>query len=452
MDESLTMSLPTLFIELKDKSLLTQISSLNELSNFDVIQNEVQEHWITKLQQHKPHAAIVEVSGFSRDDFDKLANSPELDEIDLVIISSGDPNENLDMMMNHGAIFHFRTPIDTEVLEETLADFSHFFRQKQEEGDRVATSDLDQFGMLVGSSKPMHSLYRTLRRVARTEANILIVGESGAGKELVAQTIHLASNRKNHPFVAINCGAISPELVDSELFGHEKGAFTGANRHHQGVFKQAEGGTLFLDEITEMPLEHQVKLLRVLETGEYRPVGSNALSIANTRIVAATNRDPKVAIEEQFLREDLFFRLAHFPINVPPLRERGDDIVGLAKHFIAHRNANETAAKTILNSSLKKIAAHNWPGNVRELKHCIERAFILADDTIKDEHLIFDTPPLETGTTLEEMVPAGVTLEKIEKAAIINTLEENEGNKKETAEDLGISIKTLYNKLEKYQE
>lgn len=200
-----------------------------------------------------------------------------------------------------------------------------------------------------------------------------------------------------------------------------------------------------------MPLEHQVKLLRVLETGEYRPVGSNTLCIANTRIIAATNRDPQVAIEEQFLREDLYFRLAHFPINIPPLRERGSDIVGLAKHFIAHRNANEAAPKAILASALEKIAAHTWPGNVRELKHCIERAFILADDTIKDEHLIFDTPPLETGSTLEERVPAGVALEEIEKAAIMNTLEENEGNKKETAEDLGISVKTLYNKLDKYQ-
>ncbi|MGO3799759.1 MAG: sigma 54-interacting transcriptional regulator, partial [Vibrio casei] len=219
-----------------------------------------------------------------------------------------------------------------------------------------------------------------------------------------------------------------------------------------GVFKQAEGGTLFLDEITEMPIEHQVKLLRVLETGEYRPVGSNSVNMANTRIIAATNRDPQVAIEEQYLREDLYFRLAHFPIQVPPLRERDGDIVSLAKHFIAHRNANETASKTILNSAIKKIAAHNWPGNVRELKHSIERAFILADDIIKEEHLIFDTPPLETGTTMEEMIPAGVPLEEIEKAAIINTLEENLGNKTETAQDLGISVKTLYNKLDKYHE
>ncbi|MEZ8227432.1 MULTISPECIES: sigma-54 interaction domain-containing protein [Vibrio] len=446
------MSLPTLFIELKDELLRSQINSLDELSSFEIIQSTMDVHWIDKLQQLQPDTAIVEVSRFTTDDFKSLSSATGLDKMDLIIISTGTPNKNLDMMMNHGAIFHYRKPVDMQILEDTLADFSQYFLQKQEEGRKVSTSDLDQFGMLVGSSKPMHKLYRTLRRVAKTDTNVLIVGESGAGKELVAQTIHLASDRKNQPFIAINCGAISPELVDSELFGHEKGAFTGANRTHQGVFRQAEGGTLFLDEITEMPLEHQVKLLRVLETGEYRPVGSNATSIANTRVIAATNRDPQVAIEEQFLREDLYFRLAHFPIHVPPLRERGDDIVGLAKHFIAHRNANETTAKTIFTSALQKISAHAWPGNVRELKHCIERAFILADETIKDEHLIFDTPPLETGTTVEDMVPAGVSLEKIEKAAIINTLEENEGNKKETAQDLGISIKTLYNKLDKYQE
>ncbi|EMX0223899.1 sigma-54 dependent transcriptional regulator [Vibrio fluvialis] len=445
------MALPTLFVELKDQKLLSQISSLEELSRFDKISNNDNEHWIDSLQRLQPNAAIVEVSQFTNDDFVALSSATGLEELDLVIIGSGAPNKNLDMMMKSGAIFHYRKPVDIQILADTLADFSQYFLEKPEEGKKISTSDLDQFGMLVGSSRPMHNLYRTLRRVAKTEANVLIIGESGAGKELVAQTIHLASDRKKQPFIAINCGAISPELVDSELFGHEKGAFTGANRTHQGVFKQAEGGTLFLDEVTEMPLEHQVKLLRVLETGEYRPVGSNTLCIANTRIIAATNRDPQVAIEEQFLREDLYFRLAHIPINIPPLRERGSDIVGLAKHFIAHRNANEAAPKAITASALEKIAAHTWPGNVRELKHCVERAFILADDTIKDEHLIFDTPPLETGTTLEERVPAGVTLEEIEKAAIMNTLEENKGNKKETAEDLGISVKTLYNKLDKYQ-
>jgi DNA-binding NtrC family response regulator len=446
------MSLPTLFLELKDALLSNQINALTELSNFTLANNSPDSDWINKLQKIKPDVAIVEVARFTQQDYQKLSNIDELDDMDLIIISSGSPNQNLEMLQKNRAIYHYRTPVDIDILSDTLTDFCQYFEQKNKQGMKISTSDLDQFGMLIGSSKPMHKLYRTIRRVAKTDASVLIVGESGSGKEIVAQTIHLASARKDEPFIAINCGAISPELVDSELFGHEKGAFTGAHSVHKGVFKEAEGGTLFLDEITEMPIEHQVKLLRVLETGEYRPVGSNNINIANTRIIAATNRDPQVAIEDQRLREDLYFRLAHFPISVPPLRERGGDVVGLAKHFIAHRNANDIQAKTILDTSIQKIAQHDWPGNVRELKHCIERAFILADEIIQEEHLIFDTPPLETGSTIEEMVPAGVTLEEIEKAAIVNTLEENEGNKTETAKDLGISVKTLYNKLDKYQE
>lgn len=446
------MSLPSLFLSLQDPTLKAFLDAGQHSAKFNLYDVETEDDWIGHFIRLKPDIAIVEVAQFTQADYQKLAELEAMCDVDLIIISSGEPNENLDKLMNLGAIFHYRQPVDLADLADTLTEVSQYYRYKQQQGRQIATSDLDQFGLLVGSSSPMRQLYRTIRRVAKTQANVLIVGESGSGKELVAQTIHLASERKQQPFIAINCGAISPELVDSELFGHEKGAFTGANRHHQGVFKQAEGGTLFLDEITEMPIEHQVKLLRVLETGEYRPVGSHHCHIANTRIVAATNRDPKVAIEDQWLREDLYFRLSHFPLTVPPLRERGGDIVGLAKHFIAHRNANESTTKTILDSAIEKIAMYDWPGNVRELKHTIERAFILADDTIKDEHLIFDTPPLETGTQLEDIVPAGVSLEELEKSAILNTLEKNQGNKTESAQELGISVKTLYNKLEKYQE
>ncbi|MBD5769454.1 sigma-54 interaction domain-containing protein [Marinomonas colpomeniae] len=445
------MLLPSLLVQIQDTALSSKILGLDAVKSFSLQSNDTLLDWIDAIEEGRPDVAIIEVTDFSESDYQRLTHSEALQNMDLIVISSGFPNQNLDQLMGVGAIFHYRTPVDMNVVSDTLIDFGLYYQEHKVKGQRISTSNLDQFVMLVGSSAPMHKLYRVIRRVAKTEANVLIVGESGAGKELVAQSIHLASDRNQEPFIAINCGAIAPELVDSELFGHEKGAFTGANQAHQGVFDQAKGGTLFLDEITEMPMEHQVKLLRVLETGEYRPVGSNQVKIADTRIVAATNRDPQVAIEEQFLREDLYFRLAHFPVNIPPLRERGSDIVGLAKHFIAHRNAAEAQSKSILDSALDKIASHNWPGNVRELKHSIERAFILADDVIKDEHLIFDTPPLETGTSLEDMVPAGVTLEDIEKAAIINTLEENDGNKTETAQDLGISVKTLYNKLDKYQ-
>jgi len=202
-----------------------------------------------------------------------------------------------------------------------------------------------------------------------------------------------------------------------------------------------------------MPIEHQVKLLRVLENNEYRPVGSPKVLKANVRIVAATNRDPLVAIEQGQLREDLYFRLAHFPIQVPPLRERGEDIVGLAKHFLAYRNAAEKQSKVFSSSSLEAIAAHPWPGNVRELKHAIERAYILADHEITPEHLQL-TPSLDKEATAEEnvVIPQGMRLEELEKIAIYQALETSQGNKTDTAEQLGISVKTLYNKLSKYEQ
>jgi DNA-binding NtrC family response regulator len=296
----------------------------------------------------------------------------------------------------------------------------------------------------------MHRLFRLLRKVADSEANVFVDGESGSGKELVANTIHIASPRCEAPFIAINCGALSPELVDSELFGHVKGAFTGATKDKEGYFKQAENGTLFLDEVTEMPLEHQVKLLRVLESGEYRPVGGEALHHANVRVIAASNRDPKQAIEDQFLREDLYFRLAQFPVSLPPLRERDNDKVGLALHFIAHRNLQEQTAKEIDQSALDKINSHDWPGNVRELRHVIERAFILSDHTIQAEHVIVDT--FHNDKSHSTSIEPGIKLAELEKEAIEKTLEANQGNRGETAEQLGISVKTLYNKLEKYQQ
>ncbi|MBY0419585.1 MAG: sigma-54 dependent transcriptional regulator, partial [Pararheinheimera sp.] len=314
---------------------------------------------------------------------------------------------------------------------------------------KVQSSDLDQFGLLVGSSAAMCKLYKTVRKVAVTEASVFIVGESGAGKELVANTLHLASHRSDKAFIAINCGALSSELIDSELFGHVKGSFTGALRDHQGVFAQAEQGTLFLDEVTEMPLEQQVKLLRVLESGEYRPVGSNKVCMANVRVIAATNRDPQQAVADGIFREDLYFRLSQFPVKVPPLREREGDIAGLAQHFLAYCNAREKQQKQWSDTALSVIKQYSWPGNVRELKHAVERAFILADKLIEPEHLLLE---VATPTAVVADIPADMPLDELEKAAIFAALERNGGNKTDTAQQLGISVKTLYNKLEKYQQ
>ncbi len=445
------MSLPILFVHLAKSEYYSSLMRCSAVSAFSLVQTDAGSHWLSQLEESHAHAAIIDTTLLSQQQLCQLAGSNVFTQKDIILLSDGLPNDQLDQLMLSGSVFHFRSPIDFAAINDTLTDISGYYQDNSVKRKAVNTSHLDQFGLLVGSSHVMHQLYRTLRRVAKTTSNVLIIGESGSGKELVANTLHLASDRNHKPFIALNCGAISPELVDSELFGHEKGAFTGAHKHHAGVFKQAEGGTLFLDEITEMPLEHQVKLLRVLETGEYRPVGSQHTLNANVRIVAATNRDPQKAIESERFREDLFFRLSQFPITVPPLRQRQDDIQGLAMHFLAHRNTKEQQNKYITEPALNAISQHAWPGNVRELKHCIERAYILADQEINCAHLVFDAPPLQSPSTLQDSVPARVALEEIERAAIMNTLQENQGNKTDTASDLGISVKTLYNKLERYQ-
>lgn len=231
----------------------------------------------------------------------------------------------------------------------------------------------------VGQSAPMQQLYFEIERVAKTNVPVLIVGESGTGKELVALALHQQSARTDENFLPLNCGAISNQLIESELFGHEKGSFTGADKARQGFFELATTGTLFLDEITEMPAEMQVRLLRVLETGQYMRVGGTKVLTTEARIVAATNRDPKEAIEQEKLREDLFYRLNVFPIYVPPLRDRGDDIWLLALHFLEQMNIQQKAQKIFAEDTKERLLQHIWPGNVRELRNAVWRSYILAE-------------------------------------------------------------------------
>jgi DNA-binding NtrC family response regulator len=445
------MKQPRLFLHVQDADLATQLLTSAVVRRFVVVRSSDGAPWSEQLLQQRCELAFIQAEPNGQEDYQRLISSKVLSEIDFIVVSDGNPDPELDKLMRYGAGYHFRQPLDMSCIIDTLADFYQQLCGSTPRSENT-TSKLDQFGLLVGSSASMLKLYRTLRKVAVTDANVLVVGESGVGKELVAHTLHLASYRAEKPFVAINCGALSPELVDSELFGHSKGAFTGALRDHQGVFAQADAGTLFLDEITEMPLEQQVKLLRVLESGEYRPVGSDKVMLANVRIVAATNRDPQQAIADGILREDLYFRLAQFPVQVPALRERAEDISGLALHFLAYRNAQEGSQKKLTAETLQLIARYSWPGNVRELKHAIERAYILADKQILPEHLLLEKPHNAVSEPPLTEVPSGVPLDRLEKAAILNTLEQNAGNKTDTAEQLGISVKTLYNKLEKYQQ
>ena len=445
------MTKPRLFLHVPDTELAQQLLQSGAVRRFIVTKSSDATSWSEQLMTQHFDLALIQADGNSQQEYQQLIAGNVLADIDFIVLSDGQPDDTLDELMSSGAGYHFRQPLDMQCILDTIDDF---YQQLSRSVLPAKTADslLDQFGLLVGPSDVMLSLYRTLRKVAVTEANVLIVGESGAGKELVANTLHLASYRAEQPFVAINCGALSPELVDSELFGHRKGAFTGALRDHEGVFAQAKGGTLFLDEVTEMPLEQQVKLLRVLESGEYRPVGSDKVFQADVRVVAATNRDPSEAVDNGVLREDLYFRLAQFPVSVPPLRERGEDICGLAQHFLAYRNASEQQNKQFSEQALAHIAAYQWPGNVRELKHAVERAYILADKQIAPEHLLLEQSSTSSELSDSQAVPAGVPLEELEKAAILSTLQQNAGNKTDTAQQLGISVKTLYNKLEKYQQ
>ena len=309
---------------------------------------------------------------------------------------------------------------------------------------------LGRFGPMFGRSAPMQKLYDHIGRVAPTAATVLISGESGTGKELVAQTLHELSRRKNYPFLPVNCGAISPQLIESEMFGHEKGSFTGAVRQHKGYFERADCGTLFLDEITEMPIESQSKLLRVLESGTFLRVGSDQQIETDIRAVAATNRIPEEAVAEGKLREDLLYRLRVFPLHLPPLRERAGDVELLADHFLAELNHAEATNKTFTEEALAQFRSYHWPGNVRELKNVIQQSFIMANDSI-DHHCLpreLGMPRVYTGSSLN--IHAGLKIAEAERRLILATLDHCGGDKEKTAAMLDVSVKTLYNRLREY--
>ncbi|GGW89901.1 sigma-54-dependent transcriptional regulator [Alteromonas halophila] len=308
------------------------------------------------------------------------------------------------------------------------------------------------FEHLIGESAPMQELYKLIERVSKTSANVMLLGESGVGKEVVAAAIHQASDVEG-PYIATNCGAFSKELIGSELFGHEKGAFTGAVGRKDGVFEQAEGGTLFLDEITEMPIDMQPNLLRVLENKVVIRVGGSKTIPVNCRVVSATNRNMEEIAQSKVLREDIYFRLAVFPITIPTLRERKEDIPLLATHFINELNAENGTGFMWQDTQLETLQAYDWPGNVRELRHFVHRAAIMSDPEKSNIELpkSIESPFAKKQSTTPAL-QAGRTIEDVEKELIFATLEKVNGNKTMAAEMLGISTKTLYNRLHAYGE
>ena len=303
-------------------------------------------------------------------------------------------------------------------------------------------------GELIGESPEMVEVAAQLRRVASSQATVMLVGESGTGKELAAEFLHAHSPRASGPIVAVNCGAIPANLVEAELFGYERGAFTGAVKQHQGYFERATGGTLLLDEITEMPLELQPKLLRVLETGRTIRVGGTEEIAVDVRIVTASNHPPETILRDRRLREDLFYRLAVFVVRLPPLRRRGNDIELLARAFLERLNREYGTRKRFDPGTLAIARTHRWPGNVRELRNCVERSFVLCDDVVTlDLQPIRQGPVACTEQRESVQIPIGTTLADAEREVLHATLKHCGGNKRRTAEMLGVSVKTIYNKL-----
>jgi len=376
-----------------------------------------------------------------------------------------------------GASDYLIKPINLQQLQGVLSRIIKPAALKEEVEHLAASLDESgHFGALWGKSAPMQRVYEQVSRVAGTSVTVFLTGESGTGKEVVAQTVHDLSRRRKRPFLAVNCGAISPHLIESEIFGHEKGSFTGAERQHQGFFERASGGTLFLDEITEMPQALQVKLLRVLETARFMRVGSTQDQTCDVRIIAATNRVPHEALAAGKLREDLLYRLNVFPIDLPPLRERLSDVPLLAEHFLADISRREGRVRRFAREALVQLCAYPWPGNVRELRNAVQRAYVMAPGDVIDDRWLphgdgqaasevatppalaparahIGTSPAPVQGSAENVVtlPIGTSMAQAERALMLATLRHFNHHKERTAAVLGISLKTLYNRLKAYE-
>ena len=393
------------------------------------------------------------------------ALQPEIDNIKVILLTAQGTVDTAVEAVKSGAEDYLTKPLDPNKLQRLLERLAEINQQKREnQALRRQLNDRGRFGRIIGHSPAMRALYQVLEQAAPTPASMLILGESGTGKELVAQTIHQLSPRAHAPFVAINCAAIPDTLLESEIFGHEKGSFTGATDRRAGCFELADRGTLFLDEIAEMTPATQVKLLRVLQERKFRRLGGRTEQEVDVRVLAATNIDPVTAIREGKLREDLYYRLNVFSISLPPLRDRKDDLPLLIQAFIDEFNSRDNrTVKGVSAPAMRQLEHYEWPGNVRELRNVIERATILArGDQIEPAHLPVFGPSLSAAGSAAGAVAAmpangvtiapGMTVDEAEQKLIMATLESAGGNKTRAAEMLGISLKTLHNKLNRFKD
>ena len=406
------------------------------------------------ISSFNPHILLSDLRMPRKGGLELLRDIRELG-IDLPTIMISGQGEIPDAVeaLKLGALDYLRKPVDPAHIQRVLKNIADNINIREENSTlRRRLAEVGELGPLFGHSLAMRKVITAIERLAQSSASVVITGESGTGKELVARTIHELSPRRDGAYVPVNCAAIPETLMESELFGHERGSFTGADRRKEGCFEAANGGTLLLDELTEMKAELQPKLLRVIEEQRLRRVGGTAEIPLDVRVLASSNRDIEQAVREGKLRSDLYYRLNVFTIALPPLRERIDDLPQLAQMFINYYAAqNKKDVTGIDEECMKTLQAHPWPGNVRQLRNVIERALIVCEGrTIRKPDLPDDFRSAGGADGSFIKIPLGSSLEDVEKEMISRTIEFTAGNKTRAAEILGVSAKTLYNKLERF--
>jgi len=441
---------PTALLVEDDQATLSALTELVKREGFSPITASTLREARARMSEGTADLLVVDLGLPDGSGLELLKDPSWSPKTEVVLITGQATVETAILALRSGVTDYLTKPIEVDRLKAVLSEVARSREAKEE--IKALRGDPKKFGLLVGASRAMQEVYDLIARAAPTNATVLFVGESGTGKDLAAQTLHSLSRRRKGPFLAVNCSAISPSLIESELFGHVRGSFTGADHTHRGYFERAAAGTLFLDEISEMPIELQVKLLRVLETSTIYRIGGDKEFRSDVRIIAATNRDPATAVAEGRMRQDLFFRLSVFPIRIPPLRERGGDIELLAAEYLRRLNEEEKTEKTLSAGALSALRNHTWPGNVRELKNVIHRAFIIADSEIGPDCLPMQQPLVPQEDQGEQVsCRVGNALPDVERRLTLATLEHFQGDKKRTAEVLGVSLRTVYNHLELYR-
>src|SRR6201982_498887 len=433
-----------------DADVVDWLQEVARMEGFTVARHHSIREARSELGRERPNVLLTALRLPDGEGIELVRELDKPEATEVIVVTGHATVDSAVAALRAGASDYLVKPADLDRVQAVLRHAKKTSALQHEIGElREQLRKLGRFGRILGGSPRMQVLYDQLTRVAPTSATVMLIGESGTGKELAAETLHELSRRRDTPFLPLNCGAVAPQLIESELFGHERGSFTGADRQHKGFFERANGGTIFLDEITEMPMELQVKLLRVLETGTVLRVGGAQLIASDVRVICATNREPEKAVADGKLREDLYHRLNVFPIRLPPLRERGTDIEQLAQFFLDDLNRTEGTNKTFSRDALVRLYQHPWPGNVRELKNYVQRTFIMADDIIEFDVAVADAAPKsDDGTTIT--IRVGTPLEEVERRVTMATLAYCGHVKRKAAEILGVSLKTLYNRLETY--